>query len=308
MKTLPNTDLSVSPIGLGIAGFGTDISELPAFKLLDRFRELGGNFVDSAHCYAFWKPGGLGAPERTIARYRDLRTDELLVGTKGGHCDAGPDYPRPDHFLQPELVARDIEECLDRLEMEAIDLFYLHRDDPRVPVGEIVDMLEVFVRRGQVRYLGASNWSVERVAEANAYARANGRYPFVALQNQWSLAKPTWPNGGVGTVRYLTGADVPALVELGIAVIPYSAAANGYFAGRTVGQFETAENSALRARVWAVAREVGATPTQVTLAWLIAQPLTVIPLVGTGSIEHLEEAFGALRVTLTPEQIARLEA
>lgn len=291
---LPGTDLEVSPIAFGVAGFGTDIQGADAHRLLDRYRDLGGNFVDSAHCYAFWKPGGLGAPERFLAEHgRDL-----IVATKGGHCDAGPDYPRPDDFLRPELIARDVEDCLDRLQREALDLFYLHRDDPRVPVDEVMDALADLVSQGKVRYLGASNWSVERVAEANAYAEQHGRPPFVALQNQWSLAKPLWEMGGPGTVRYIAPTEIAPLQKLGIAVVPYSASANGYFAGRTVGQFECAENAELRERVRKIASEVGATPTQVVLASLRAQPFPVIPLIGPSNPDHLDEAFGALAVSL----------
>ncbi|MGV3614841.1 MAG: aldo/keto reductase [Fimbriimonas sp.] len=305
---LPGTDLQVSPIGYGTSDFGTRVDQETAFRLLDRYMGLGGNFVDSAHCYAFWQAGGLGMPERIIGAYERSRGTRLVVATKGGHPDGGPDYRRPDRYLAPEVVAQDVDDCLNRLQRDAIDLFYLHRDDERLSVAEIVDALDPQVRSGRVRYVGASNWRPERIAEANGYARAHGRAPFVALQNQWSLARPIWEPEGPAPVRYLTPDDVPALQSLNIAVIPYSSTANGYFGGATPGHFHSPANEALRGRVAEVAEEIGATSTQVALAWLMAQPLKVVPLVGTASETHLEEAMTAPKVKLTDEQMAKLTA
>jgi aryl-alcohol dehydrogenase-like predicted oxidoreductase len=304
--SLPGTDLRVSPIGYGSADFGTRVDQETAFRLLDRYVALGGNFLDSAHCYAFWQAGGLGAPERIIGAYEQSRGTRLIIATKGGHPDGGPDYRRPDRYLAPEVIAQDVEDCLDRLQRDPIDLFYLHRDDERLPVAEIVDALDPQVRSGRVRYIGASNWSLDRLEEANAYAKANGRAPFVALQNQWSLARPIWEPEGPAPVRYLTTDDLPALQALNVAVIPYSSTANGYFGGATPGHFHSPANEALRGRVAAVAEEIGATSTQVALAWLMAQPVTVVPLVGTASEAHLEEAMAAPKAQLTAEHLTSL--
>jgi aryl-alcohol dehydrogenase-like predicted oxidoreductase len=291
---LPRTDLNVSRIGLGTVDLGTRLDEDASFRLLDAYVEMGGNFLDTAHCYAFWKPDGLGASERIVGDYiRRRGVTSMVVATKGGHSDGGPDYPRPDQFLTPELIQRDFVESFERLGVGPIDMYYLHRDDPRVPVDEVMDMLDGLAMAGWVRAIGASNWSVARVAEANAWARK--RTPFVAIQNQWSLVSPNWTDDGPGAMRFHTPSDVPALAELDVAVIPYSSTANGYFAGDAPkpGPFATPENAVLWDRVRWVAAQNGVTPTQVALGWLLAQPLPVVPLVGTCSVEHLREAMAA---------------
>jgi aryl-alcohol dehydrogenase-like predicted oxidoreductase len=282
--TIPNTDLSVSPICLGGGEFGNPVPDDRLDRLMAAYLELGGNFVDTAHCYNFWVDGGDGASERTIGRIlRDLgRLDDVVVATKGGHPDMGEKYRRPDRFLSPEAIASDVSDSLGRLGVDRIDLYYLHRDDARVPVGEIVDALNE--QNARVRFFGVSNWSTARIDEANAYANANGRKPIVASQNQWSLATPTWKVTADPTQRYVTDADVAWHAKTGMAAIPYSSTANGFFSGRDKKAFDTPDNVARRERANEMAWDLGVTPTQVALAYLRAHPFPVIPIVGTKSV------------------------
>src|SRR5262249_49753406 len=146
-------------------------------RLYDTFREAGENLFDSAHVYAFWLPGGSGASERALGEIVRRRGDRanVVLATKGGHPHMKGGYERPERYLSPEVIAGDIAESRGRLGVEAIDLYFLHRDDLRVPVSEIMDALEEHIAAGRVREIGASNWTTARIEEANRYAAARGR-------------------------------------------------------------------------------------------------------------------------------------
>lgn len=313
--TLPGTNLAVSTLCFGTADWGTGVPEDRAEELLTDYLDAGGSFLDTAHVYAFWKPGGLGASERTVGRLLERlgARGRVVVATKGGHPDNGPDYPRPADFLSASVLAADVAESLERLGVDTIDLYYLHRDDGRTPAGEIIERLNEHIRAGRVRYLGASNWSVARTSEANEYAARRGLQGFVASQVQWSLAVPQWTPTLDPTTRFVdeetaafhgrTGDNAEHYT--GLPVVAYSATASGYFAGKGKA-YETPENALRRGRANEVARQIGATPTQVAVAWLLHQPFPVFPAFSTSSREHLREILGAASLALTPEQVAFL--
>lgn len=296
---IPNTDLTVSALCLGAGELGTRVRGDDALRAI-------GAFFDTAHCYGFWAEGGLGASERDLGRcLRELGlTDRSVVATKVGHPDGGEAYRRPDRYLAPEVISSDVTDCLERLGFESLALCYLHRDDARVPVGEIVDALNHEVGRGRIRYLGASNWSVARLTEANDYAAAYGLQGFVISQVQWSLAIPGWEIGEDPTMRYVTPDDAAAYAALGVPIAAYSASAGGYFSGRGAGgSFDSPDNAARAARAREVAEKLGRTPTQVALAWLLGQEALTIPITGALAPDHIREAVGAVDIDLTPEQV-----
>lgn len=304
---IPGAGLDVSALCFGAGALGTHVRGPEADRLVGAFLDAGGDFFDTAHCYACWLPDGLGASERELAAcLRCLGAlDGVTIATKGGHPAIGECYPRPDRYLSPEVIAADLDDSLARMGLDRVPLYYLHRDDPRVPVAEIMDALNAEADQGRISCLGASNWSVARIAEANAYAARRGRRGFAASQVQWSLPVPTWPVGDDPTMRTVTDEDAAWYEGSGMAVVAYSATANGYLAGSGKGgaAFESPENQARRERATRLAAEMGCTPTQVGLAYLLCQAFPVVPLFSTGHIEHIQEAIGALGVPLTPEQI-----
>jgi aryl-alcohol dehydrogenase-like predicted oxidoreductase len=156
-----------------------------------------------------------------------------------------------------------------------------------------------------LRYLGASNWSVERIAAANLYAAERGLQGFCVSQVHWSLAEPTWEMGPDPTMRCMTTPDAAWHAATGLPVMAYSPSAGGFFAGRGAA-YETQANLTRRGRARRLAEELGVTPTQVALAYLLNQPFPVYPIVGTMDEAHLVEAAGAAEVKLAPEQVARL--
>ena len=295
---LHQTDLQLSTFCCGLG----DLFALPQSEsdaLLDAFIEQGGNFFDTAHCYSFWLPRGNGLSEIGIGDYLRRRgLSDAVVATKGGHPSA-PGYRTVEKYLSPARIGADIDDSLGRLQCDSIALYYLHRDDVRVPVGEIMDALGDEVKRGRLRYIGASNWSTARIQAANDYARTHGLAPFVVSQPRWSLARA---QGGDST---LVDADdqLDWYRENKFALAVYSPTAHGYFDGNTTDAYHAPQNIARRERAQKLARKHGATSGQVALAWLIGQPFPVFPIVGTSKVERLQAALGADELRLTEAEI-----
>ena len=307
-RTITDTDLDVSAFCLGVPHFGSTTSDEQADRLFERFREVGGSCFDTAHCYAFYaESGGAGSSERGLAacikRHGGMK--DIVIATKGGHPSAGPRYERSDQYLSAKQITSDIDDSLRNLGLERIDLYYLHRDDLRRPVGEMMETLNTEIRRGRLRYIAASNWSPERIKEANAYVGANGLRGFVASSVRWSLGRATkaFPDETVPPVR---DSDIQWHRDSGFPLIPWSSTANGYFATGGQSGAGTYDNPVSRRRLnraRELARELGATPNQIALAYLLHQGFPVIPILGTGNMEHLSDALDAGRLRLTGQQV-----
>lgn len=308
---LSGTDLRVSAMAYGMSRFGTMVSGEQARRLYDTFRQTGGNFFDTAHCYAFWERDGLGASERALGELVRSRGDRgnVVIATKGGHHQVLPGYERPDRYLSGEVIARDVADSLQRLDIDTIDIYLLHRDDRRVSVAEIIDALNEHVQAGRLRYLGVSNWTTERIAQANAYAAATGKRGLCISQPRLSLAVPTAPATDDRATRSLEPADFDWHARTGTAVMAYSSTGCGYFATDGVAGAGTFDNPVSRRRLGnakQLAAELGVPTTQVALAWLMHQSFPVIPILGTTDHQHLTEALGSCDVKLTNPQVQRL--
>jgi len=309
---LPRTPLRVSALCLGCGPVGTVLLDEALDRFVARFLAAGGNFFDTAHCYGFWQEGGNGASERALGDcLRRLGAlENVVIGTKGGHPAAPPAYPRPDGYLAPDVLRQDIADSLERLRIPCIDLYWLHRDDPRVPVGEIIELLNEEITAGRLRALGGSNWSTARLAAANVYAAAHGLQGFAASQPQWNLAVPNWQPTADPTMRFLQPADIRWHAATQTAVVAYSPTANGYFATNGQRGAESFDNPTSRARLQratALAADMGATTNQIALAYLRSHPFPVVPILGTTDPVHLDDACGAVTLTLTADQVQWLE-
>lgn len=269
---------------MGIADYGTErIPEGLAHRLAERFVELGGVWLDTAECYAFWV-GELGTPDR-IAGDLVRRHPSLKIIAKGAHVGMPPGYPRPDRFLTREIAEADLTESLRRMRLDRVDLWLFHRDDPRVPVEEIVEIGASFVLDGRAGAWGVSNWSGVRVQEAQSAAARAGLPGISVVENQWSMVRPVWTMDGTpGEVRWVTEEDEALFLDAGVQVAAYSPSAVGFFAGRERGDFDTPENRRVR-------DSLGPSPTRAALDWLRARPVPTFPILGTGNVEHLEEAM-----------------
>jgi len=309
---LPGTDLTVSAVAYGTGSLGVDMTDAESARLVNAYRDAGGNLLDTAHVYAFWTRYGAGSSECAIARYLKANgKGDLVVATKGGHPGA-PGYRVVDRWLDPARVHSDIQDSLGRLETDRLDLYYLHRDDTRFTVAEIIDMLNREIDSGTIGAIAASNWTRDRLEEANGYASSRGLHGFVASQNQWSYAvretDPPLPHGA--QMVYVGRDDLDYHRRTGLPLCAYTATAGGYFAdpeGRA-GRFDTAGNRERLARARTVAAARGITANQVGLAWMLHQPFPCIPITGTTSVAHLQENLGAADVALDEDELGLLES
>lgn len=306
---LPGTDLTVSALAYGTGDLGTRARGDAADRLVDQYLAAGGTFFDTAHVYAAWLPDGLGASERELGRIlQRVGRDRVAICTKGGHPGFGPHYQRPERYFDPPLVAADLSESLERLRTDWVDIYLLHRDDPRVPADEVIDLLSRFVEAGRVRFVGCSNWPTARIEAANAYAARAGLPRLSVVQNQWSLAVPNWSAGPDPITRLVTPADAGWCAAHEVSVMAYSPTGCGWFgeAGERARPFDNNTSRARRERAEQLGRELGRTANQVALAWLAAQPGTVIPVLGSCNERHLADALAAAELELSPEQAAWL--
>jgi aryl-alcohol dehydrogenase-like predicted oxidoreductase len=190
-RVIPNSGLCPSFLCLGTVPFGSTMSEKDSFGLLDAYLHLGGNFIDTANVYADWIPGEKSTSEKTIGKWLKSRQNrqQLIVATKGGHPDLNLLHvPR----ISKGNIIHDLHESLRHLQTDYIDLYWLHRDDPKVPVEEILMTLEEQVQSGKIKYYGCSNWTAFRIKEAQKVAASLGTKGFVASQPMWSLAVPNY--------------------------------------------------------------------------------------------------------------------
>lgn len=317
---LNNTELLVSPLCYGTNMLGTALNQERSSALLDRFLELGGNFIDTARSYGDWVPDApAGASERAIGAWLKTRDrDSVVIATKGGQLD----YRVGDwrNRVNPQDVEKDLTESLDHLGTDRIDLYWLHADNPAVPVGELVDFLIAQQQAGRIRYFGASNWSADRVLEAQDYARSVGHAGFAAVQPFWGLAKPN-PEAAAaqGYVLHYEDSGMSAVHAAGLPMIPYCGQSRGYFT-KVDSDGEDALpdhlkafylNDANRARLAAVrlvAGKYGVGINEVVLAYLIRQPLQTIPIIGASRPEQLVESVKAVALELGSDDLKALMA
>lgn len=306
MKTrkLGRSGLEVSALGLGCMGmseFYGAADDKESVATIHRALAMGINFLDTADMY------GVGRNEELIGRAIRERRDQVVLATKFGNV-RGPNGEFLGVNGRPQYVRQACEASLRRLGVTHIDLYYQHRVDPNTPIEETVGAMAELVREGKVRFLGLSE------AAPATIRRAAKIHPIAALQTEYSLWSRDPEVEILQTCR-----------QLGIGFVAYSPLGRGFLTGR----FKTAEdipqgdwrrhhprfeghnferNLHLAEAVKELAAEIGCTPAQVALSWVLAQGEDIVPIPGTKHATYLEENVGALNVALTPEQRARLDA
>lgn len=307
---LGQTALEVSAVCMGSVPFGSSTPDEKAFALMDRFAELGGNFMDTARIYADWLPGEKQASEKCIGRWLKSRRmqDQMIVATKGGHMPLGQLKPT----LSEAEIRPQVEESLRNLGLEQLPVYYLHRDDAEMTVEDIMDPLLAMQKEGKIRYLACSNWREDRIAQANAYAQAHGGEGFVTVSNRWSMARCIEGSGGDDTLVDMNDALYRFHCETGIPSTPFTSQAQGYLsklaAGKPVTGYHKAcygltENEGIAQRAARLAQEKGMTVAQVSQCYFYVQPFCVVPVAAFSTIEQLEEAVAATEMSLTAKEL-----
>jgi predicted dehydrogenase/aryl-alcohol dehydrogenase-like predicted oxidoreductase len=272
---------------------------------LDAFHEAGGNIFDTAYIY------NRGLTEEIFGDWhtsRRIPREDIIVIGKGVHSP----------LCYPDQVGKQLTESLERLKTDHVDVYFMHRDNPDIPVGEFVDAMDAEVKTGRIRGIfGGSNWSRERMDEAIAYAGKNGKTAPAALSNNFALAEmldPIW----AGCVSASDDAWKKWLTKKQIPNFAWSSQGRGFFTDRAgrdrmddeeiVRCWYSEKNFERRDRAIELARKLGRHPIHIALAYVLAQPFPVIPLIGPRNLTELEDSLSALNIDLTPEQVKWLES
>lgn len=270
--------------------------------LLDAYAAAGGNTIDSGHIYGV-------SSAQAIGKWMDARGNrsEIVVIGKGAH-------PYETPRMTKTCIQSDLVESLERMATDYIDLYMLHRDDPNVHVGYILEGLNDQLAAGRCRAIGASNWSVERIREANAYAAKQGMTGFSCSSPNLALARPNEPRwaGCVTT----TAADEAWHEESGLPILSWSSQSGGFFTDRyapdkledteMVRVNYSADNWERKRRAGVLAEQYGVTANQIALAYVLNQPFPVAAIIGPQTPAELEDSVKALPVVLTAGERAWL--
>ncbi len=305
MIYLEKHGIKMAKLSLGTAGFGSAVDRETAFSLLDRYYAAGGNLFDTARVYADGLANGHGASERTLGEWiasRGLR-DSVLISTKGAHPPMGNLHsPR----VNRAAILFDMEESLATLATDHVDIYFLHRDDESVPVSEIMPTLHGLVAAGKTRFLGASNWRASRIAEANAFAKANGLTPFTFSQIMYSYAEINAERFEDDTQVIMNREEYAAYRESDLTLMAFSSQAQGFFSRAAEkgidnlppayrAKFDNEVNRARLAELQIRAAKTGLSPTALGLLPLLNNPdFDTVPIIGPSRMETLEASLAVL--------------
>ena len=305
-KILGQSGLSIEPFVLGGNVFGMTAGRDASFAILDRFAERGGGMIDTADVYSAWVPGHRGGEsESMIGAWLKARgaRDKILIATKVGMMPGG---------LKPDRIRDAAQGSLDRLATDTIDLYFAHKDDPDVPLDEVLGAFAELVDAGMVRAIGASNYSADRLAEALRVSDANGLPRYTVVQPELNL---------LDRGQY-EGALQKLCIAEGLGVVTYFSLASGYLSGKyrtsddlgksprgaRVGRYLEGKGPMVLTAMEAIAAETGATLSQIALAWVAAQPGVTAPIASATTVEQLDDIMGSLDLALTATQRAALTA
>ena len=308
-RTLGKSDLQIAPLAFGGNVFGWTIDEAMSFKLLDAFVDAGFNLIDTADVYSYWAPGNRGGESETVIGkwlHRSAKREKVVIATKVGK-EMGPDRKG----LSGDYIVRAVEDSLQRLQTDTIDLYQSHADDPQTPLEETLAAYDRLISQGKIRVIGASNYDARRLEQSLQVSEKHGLARYQSLQPLYNLYDRA----------DFEKALQPLCQKHGLAVISYFSLASGFLTGK----YRSADDLAGRARAEmvkkyldkrgmrilaaldSVSRELGLTPAQVALAWLIAQPGITAPIASATDLQQLQELIEATTVELDNASLNLLE-
>ena len=308
-RKLGRSELEVSPVCFGGNVFGWTIDEATSFEILDAFVAAGGNFIDTADVYSRWVDGNEGGESETIlGKWMKQRRnrDRVIIGTKVG-SDMGP----KGKGLSRSHILQAIDDSLHRLQTDYIDLYQSHMDDESTPQEETLETYAELLRQGKVRVIGASNYSADRLLRALQISEQHGYPRYESLQPLYNL---------YDRADYEQDLE-PLCIEQEIGVISYFSLASGFLSGKYRSEKDLSNSSRagyvkkylntrglrILSAIDEVAKTYNTTPTQISLAWLIARPSITAPIVSATKLEQLNEIIKAVDLKLDSASIQILD-
>lgn len=286
--SIPETDLVVHPLCLGGNVFGWSADGAQSFAILDAYVEAGGNFIDTADVYSEWKPGNKGGESETIIgnwmKSRGNRS-EMVIATKVAKLSTRPG-------LSPENISAALEDSLRRLQTDYIDLYYSHEDDAKTPMEQTLLRYTELISVGKIRYIGASQHTGARLADALELSKRDGYAAYVALQDQYNLVERSpFESEQEEVVR-----------SYGISAIPFFGLAKGFLSGKYrpgvavdsvradgVLSYQNEKGWALIELLDQLSRKYGSSISAISLAWLRSNPAVSTPIASARTVEQLRE-------------------
>jgi len=308
-RNLGNSELEVSPLAFGGNVFGWTVDEPSAFILLDQLIAAGGNFIDTADVYSRWVPGNKGGESETIIgnwlKSRGKRK-EVIIATK-----VGMEMSATKTGLSKKYIFQAVEDSLQRLQTDYIDLYQSHCDDTNTPLEETLDAYAELIKQGKVRTIGASNFTVSRLAEALQLSKKFGYPPYQSVQPEYNL---------YDREDYEKNLEQFCL-DNNLGVICYYSLASGFLSGKYrstkdlsqsprgqgVQKYLTDRGFRILDALDKAAKEYNATPTQIALAWLMARPSITAPIASATNPTQLNDLIAATKLELSKATIAELE-
>lgn len=308
-RTLGRSTLQVSPLCFGGNVFGWTADEPTSFALLDAWVAAGFNFIDTADVYSRWVPGHTGGESETVIGKwlkRSGKRSQVVLATK-----VGSDMGQGKVDLSRAYIGKAVEDSLRRLQVDCIDLYQSHRDDPATPQEETLEAYAQLIKAGKVRAIGASNFTAQRLAQALEISRKHGLPRYESLQPLYNLCD-----------RAEFEQDLRQLcVDQDVGVINFYALASGFLSGKyrtaadaaksargktTIAKYLNPRGLRILAALDEVAAGTGSTPARVAIAWVMAQPGITSPIASATSLEQLHELTAAAQLVLPPQALALL--
>ena len=308
-RKLGRSELTVAPLAFGGNVFGWTADEQTSFALLDAFVDAGFNLIDTADTYSRWAHDGVGGQSETIIGKwlaKSRKRDRVVLATKVGG-------PMSDECrgLSKDYIQSEVEESLRRLGVDHIDLYQAHFDDADTPQEETMEAFNSLVTAGKVRVIGASNFTPARLESALSICRSHGFARYETLQPEYNLYEREGFERGLA----------PLCEAEGLGVIPYFSLAAGFLTGKyrseadvegraraaTVKKYLNLRGMRILAALDEVSEDLGATPAQVALAWLLTRPVVTAPIASATSVEQLRDLLVAAELQLDADAVAELD-
>lgn len=308
-RKLGNSSIEIPPLALGGNVFGWTIDQPTSFKILDGFVDAGFTFIDTADIYSTWVPGHKGGESETIIGNWLAQTgkrSKVVIATK-----VGLDMSPQEKGLSRAYILRAVEASLQRLQTDHIDLYQSHKDDLTTPIDETLEAYNELVKQGKVRFIGASNFTQDRLAESLRLSEENAWPRYESLQPNYNL---------YDREDFETNLE-PLCLNSDVGVIPYYSLASGFLTGKYRSEKDTAgaargqgikkflndRGFRILAALDSVAKEYNANPTRVALAWLMARPSITAPIASATSLEQLKDLTEAVHLQLSTEAVQLLD-